>query len=283
MKKMLGLIGLLWLAGFFHYIGPVCASQTVSGDQAPTRLILAGSGSNLHLTRILAHRFMQTHPGVLIEIPESIGSRGAIKAIVDGAITLGLISRALKGEENDLGLTVMPYARTGIVLGVHPSVSESDITFEEIVDIYNGVKSRWKEGQEIIVLTREPGDSSIEVLEKIVPGFKEAYAQSWKNKRWTALFTDQEMEKTLIKVPYAIGFSDTVRGEGEISQIKALTLKGISPSPENLANGNYPFLKTLSFVYLKNKLPEEARSFLEFVRSDEAASVMRNAGCLPSE
>lgn len=196
---------------------------------------------------------------------------------------MGLVSRELKGEEKELGLTVTPYARTGVVFGVNAEVSESETTFEDIVAIYRGTKSSWKDGREIIVLTREPGDSSIELLAGTVPGFSEAYAESWKARRWTALFTDQAMEKALRKVPNAIGFADMGYARAEASGIKALSINGVSPTLESLSSGKYPFVKTLSFVYLGDGLPEEARLFIEYARSEEAANIMRDAGYLPAE
>ena len=189
----------------------------------------------------------------------------------------------MKEEEKKLGLTVTQYARTGVVFGAHPEVSESGITFEDIVDIYKGTKSSWKDGREIIVLTREPGDSSIELLARTVPGFAEAYAESWRARRWTALFTDQEMEKALRKVPNAIGLVDLGFTRPEASGIKALSINGAPATLESLSSGEYPFVKTLAFVYLGDGLPEEARLFIEYARSEEAANMMRDAGYLPAE
>lgn len=281
MKKVLCVLGVLCIVGFLSR--PYAAAQAVVEKPAAVKLVFAGSGGNLLLTRALADGFMREHPDILIEVPESIGSRGGIRVAAEGAVVVGLVSRELKGEEKELGLTVTPYARTGVVFGAHSEVSESGITFEDIVDIYKGTKSSWKDGREIIVLTREPGDSSIELLARTVPGFSEAYAESWKARRWTALFTDQEMEKTLRKVPNAIGLADMGYARAEASGIKALSINGAPATLESLSSGEYPFVKTLSFVYLGDRLPEEARLFIEYAQSEEAVNMMRDAGYLPAE
>src|SRR2546430_1825556 len=73
----------------------------------------------------------------------------------------GLLRGPWKDEEQKLGLTVLPYARTVIVIGVHPTVADDGITSEDLVRIYKKTKTSWQDGHEIVVLTREPGDNTI--------------------------------------------------------------------------------------------------------------------------
>lgn len=105
-----------------------------------TTLVFAGSGANLPIVRILARTFQRLHPEITVDVPASIGSAGGIRAAAGGAIALGLISRELKDKEKGKGLTVLNYARTPLILGVHPSVAEDNITHEELLDIYRGKK-----------------------------------------------------------------------------------------------------------------------------------------------
>lgn len=120
-------------------------------------LVFAGSGGNLAIVGLLAEEFQKNHSQIAIDVPDSIGSSAGIKAAADQAISVGLTSRALKDKEKKLGLRVVPYARTALVIGVHPSVVDDGITSKELIQIYQGTKSRWQDDQEIIVLTREPG------------------------------------------------------------------------------------------------------------------------------
>jgi phosphate transport system substrate-binding protein len=206
---------------------------------------------------------------------------GGINAARDGNISVGLISRPLREKEKGWGLTVVPYARTAVVIGAHQTVVDEGITYEELVQIYKGTKSKWADGREIIVLTRELGDSSIEVLEREVPGFKETYAETQKAKRWVVLFTDQEMNRMLAKTPYAIGLSDMGAIIAERLPIKTLKVNGVSPTPENILNVKYSLVKALSFVFPKDKLPAEAKAFIDFVQSREGEKILRTHGYLP--
>lgn len=257
---------------------PVWASQAPSGSQ-----VFAGSGSNLAITRLLADAFTRVRPEIKIEIPASIGSIGGIRAAADGAIAVGLTSRPLLEHEKGWGLTVVPYARTAVVIAAHPSVADDGISFEDLVQIYKGTRSHWKDGREIIVLTREPRDSSIGVLERAIPGFKEAYTESQRARRWFTFYTDQEMSRALARTPYAIGVSEFGAITVERLPIKALKVNGVFPTPESVAGGRYPLVKTLAFVFRKETLPTEARAFLDFVRSKEGKRILKSNGLLPVE
>jgi len=258
----------------------VLADAATAGQPSAAPPVIAGSGTNLPITRLLVEAFGRLRPGIKIEVPASIGSLGGIRAAADGAIAVGLISRPLKAEEEGLGLTVLPYARTAIVIGAHPTVADDGITFDELVQIYKGAKTRWKDGREIIVLSREPGDSSIEVLAREVPGFAEVYAESQRAGRWLTLFTDQEMLAALAKTPYAIGLADLGAMTSGRLPIRALKVNGVPPAPDTVLEGRYPLVKTLAFVYRSDRLPADAGAFLEFARSREAEKILKANGYL---
>jgi phosphate transport system substrate-binding protein len=263
-------------------LAPLLSPAVGWGEKAPqTTFIMAGSGTNLPIIRILAQAFTKKHPNISIEVPASIGSTSGIRAAAEDAIAIGLVSRELEEKEKGLGLTILNFAKTPMIIAVHPSVAEENITDVEIIDIYRGTKCSWKTGREIIVLTREPGESNIEVMEKRVPGFREVYAESQRAKRWTTLHRDRVMNETLAKTPHAIGFSDLGQLTIEGHKIKPLKVNGVAPTLKNVQEGKYPLVKPLIFVFHQEKLPPAAREFLAFVRSQEGKKIMRTNGYLP--
>jgi phosphate transport system substrate-binding protein len=254
-----------------------------AAESHPSALLFAGSGSNLAVTRLLVDAFRQIHPGIAIEVPGSIGSTGGIRAVADGAIAVALISRPLREPERALGLTVVPYARTAVVVGAHPTVPARGLTFEDLVQIYRGLQTRWDDGREIVVLTRESGDSSLEVLEHGVPNFLAASNASRQAGRWRTLYTDQEMAHTLTQTPYAIGMSDLGTITAERRPIKVLDLNGIAPTSDNVRTGRYPLAKTLAFAFQRDRLAPGARMFIDFVHGPGGAKVLRANGYLPED
>ncbi len=254
-----------------------------AGESPTGALVFAGSGTNLPITKRLAEAFMRAHPEITVRVPQSLGSTGGIQAAAAGAVALGLISRVLKEREKGFGLTVVPYARTAVVIGVHATVAEDSLTSQDLVQIYQGTKTRWRDGREIVVLTREPGDSSLEALEQKIPGFQEAYAESQRAKRWVTLFTDQEMHRALANARSGIGLLDMGAIITERLPIKPLKLDGVAPTPENVRSGAYPLAKTLAFVFRSGELPPGARAFIDFVRSNDGTRILTRSGYLPAE
>jgi len=49
---------------------------------------------------------------------------------------------------------------------------DQGLTAEDVLSTYRRTRTRWRDGREIVVLTRPPGDSSLDVLNREVPGFK---------------------------------------------------------------------------------------------------------------
>jgi phosphate transport system substrate-binding protein len=280
MKRIIQIIPLLSVV-IICSLNSIVWSKTTQPTPEPLKLIAAGSGVNLGITRLLAEAYGKKHPQITIEVPGSIGTNGAIKGTAEGAITFGLISRPLKQEELAQGLMAKPYARVPIVVAAHPGVKDEGLTFQELVEIYKGTKTRWQDGNQIIVQTREKYDSGFLVLQNKIPGFKEAYAESYQAKRWTIYYTDQEANQAIAKTPYAIGVSDLGMIKTELLKIKVLKINGIRPSPENLQSGSYPLDRELSFIYREKGLPKEAKSFLDFVRSEAGRKILKSNGYLP--
>jgi phosphate transport system substrate-binding protein len=219
----------------------------------------------------------------VIDVPASLGSIGGIRAAAEGAVSLGLISRPLRKSEEDLGLTVVPYARTALVIGVNAEVPVEKITSGELLDIYAGKKTLWQNGREIIVFLRDSGDCSTDLLKAAIPGFAEVYDESQRDKRWIALYTDKDMNKMIVNIPSSIGFSDTGSIVTEDLPIKILAFNGIFPSPENILRGKYPLVKTLSFVFVESKLSSASKAFIAFTRSREGKGILSNHGYFPAD
>ena len=273
----------LFFAVFLCAVAASGWSQESRQQTGQMNLTVAGSGVNLAITRLLAEAFMQEQPQVVFTVPGSIGTQGAIAATVDGAIHLGLISRPLKDEEKSLGIVAKPYARVAMVIGAHPAVQDIGITSEELIAILKGVKTRWHDGNEIIVQIREKFDSGMQILGKAIPGFNEAYWESLEAKRWSVSFTDQDANQALSTTPYAIGVTDFGMVVTERLNIKVLAFNGVLPTRDTLENGSYPLARQLAFIYRQGKLSEEAAAFLKFVASDAGRKILQAYNYVPME
>lgn len=256
-------------------------SGLLSEKASAESILLAGSGTNLPSIRLLVKAFERLHPEIHFAEPTNIGSDGAVRAVADGAISIGLVSRALIGNEKNLGLAVVPYSRTAVAIGVNPSVKDEEITYGELNSIYRGDKTTWKDGNKIIVLNREPGESSILLLEENVPGFREVYRDSIKNNRWSIILKDEGMNRKIEALPYSIGLTDMGAVTTQKLKIKLLKLNGVYPSAKTVINNTYPLYKTLAFVYRPERLTPGMKAYMAYVCSTDGKNILQNNGYVP--
>jgi len=240
-------------------------------------LTIAGSGSNLPITQKLIDGYAKK-TGIKLKMAKSIGTEGAVKALQANQLDIGLISRPLIESEKQAGLIQKRYARIAIVLGVNSQVPDETITSEDLVKIYNGTKNTWKNGELIIVLSREEGDSSTKVLEDKIPYFKEAFNESIKIKRWAIHYSDIEEANAIANTNYSLGITNLSTALS--LNIKPLNINGIPPTLDNIKNEKYPFYKDLYFAY-NEPFSDQGKKFLDFVFSPEGQNIMSKNNCIP--
>ena len=269
---------------------PALGSTSITGvfgereiDAARSKTLrLAGSGSNLPLTRELAEAFMRRSPDRRVIVFESVGSTGGIRAASDGAVDLGLVSRPLRAAEDPLGLVVIPYARVAVAAVTNLDVSDRELSRKRLIEIYAGKQRRWSDGESIIVLQRERGDSSHAAVDRALPEFAAVNDAAYREQRWRVLYNDRAMYEALVSTPGSIGLLDVGATQTQALALRVLKLDGVAPSETNLRSGSYPFAKVLAFV--SGAQPEGiAREFVDFTHSSNGQALIRQRGYVPLE
>ncbi|MBI4699832.1 MAG: substrate-binding domain-containing protein [Deltaproteobacteria bacterium] len=262
------------------------ATARAPSPPGPTRargggpLRLAGSGSNVALTRLLVGAYQARSPRPSIVVHRSIGSGGAVRAVRDGVVDLGLVSRPLQEAERQLGLIVIPYARVAVIVAAHPSVAQEGLSRAELLAIFRGEQREWPDGSRLVLLLREAGDSGNLALEGWLPELVAARREAERRGLGRILYSDAEMQAALTNTEGAIGLFDLGALVSQNLAIKALALDGHKPSADNLGSGAYPVFKDLAFVAARR--PEgPVAGLLRFVFSAEGEQTIRAAGYLP--
>ncbi|MFO7567647.1 MAG: substrate-binding domain-containing protein [Enhygromyxa sp.] len=267
------------------YLDPEQGSST---DPQPTPkpsslLRMAGSGSNLPLTRALADAFLAKRPWLRVRVHDSIGSGGGIRATHDRVVELGLTSRPLSPDERALDLTVIPYARVAVVVAANPTVPVRGISHEELLALYDARQRFWSDGSEVVVYLREPGDSGHLAAHAAIPGFAEVDRRALESRRWSVLFHDRAMQEALISTPGAIGLFDQGLATIQKLPLALLEYDGQRPSEDSVRAGSYPILKDLAFVLPTDDHDPLAYEFIAFVFSPEGQKLIRESGYVPLE
>lgn len=245
----------------------------------PAGLIVAGSGTNLALVRRMARLYQEQHPGVRLVVPESIGTGGAVRALLDRAIDVGLASRDLRAEERASGLVATPLARTRLTLAAHPQVPFHHLGIGELREIYLGQRTAWPDGTPMVPLLREPEDSGWPVLRAWLPSVEQAMAAAARARRWKTCYTDREALEALLSLPGALGFVDegTLRLEQQPLRLIEVRAAGAEAAPPARSAAG---LKPLSFVTAGPPRGEAAR-FIAFARSPAVAALLAEGAYLP--
>ena len=261
-------------------VQPPVSPTTETRPQDPLLLRLAGSGSNLPVTRALADAFEAAHAGSHVVVHASIGSTGGVRATADGAVDVGLVSRGLKDSEKDLGLRVVPYAHVAVVFAANRSVRSPGLSSAEVLDLYAGRHARWPGEIPVVVLQREEGDSSHLVAASAIEGFGDIDSEALDTQRWRVLYRDSAMLEALLSTSGSIGLIDLGAARSEDLDLRILSLDGVQPTEANVLDGSYPMDKQLAFV-VDDSLGELGREFIEFVFSPAGQEIIRNTGYIP--
>lgn len=257
--------------------GPAPMSDHDPPERPHDLLDLAGSGSNLPITRALtaaSPESLARHPVV----HDSIGSGGGIRALLDGAVDLALVSRPLAPTERELGLVEIPYARVPVIVAVNALVPDIELEPHELSAIYAGERTTWSDGTEIVVLMRERGDSSHRAVSAALPGFGEISLRAWDEDRFRVLYHDDDMREAIGATPGAVGLF----GQGAIpagEPIRGLRISGVEPSPQSVRAGRYPYAKDLLFV--SRGAPQGAAArFVAFSHSEQGRAAIERMGAI---
>jgi phosphate transport system substrate-binding protein len=180
---------------------PLCSSAESGGKE----YLLGGSGTNIPLTQLLVKEFGKSHPEHALKVLSSISSAGGIKAAHKDRIQLGLSGRPFKDIERTWNLKYPPYAKTPLVLGVYPSVPDESVSTDEVLAIYAGKKTKWKDGSGIVVVLREEGDNGADILANALSGFKPILENAWRSGIWRTEYKDEDCNKTIERIKGAFG------------------------------------------------------------------------------
>ena len=234
-----------------------------------------GSTSMEKVIGALGEQFMKDNDGISFTYNPT-GSGSGIKAVQEGRCDIGLSSRALKAEEKEAGLKETVLAYDGISIIVNPENPVSDLTLEQIADIYTGKITNWSEvgGNDaaIVLIGREAGSGTRDGFESIT-GTKDAcqYRQE--------LTSTGDVITTVSQNPDAIGYASLAALK---DTVKALTVGGVAPSEDTVKDGSYVIQRPFVLVTKTGaKLSENAQKFFDFALSAEAAQYITSAGAVP--
>jgi phosphate transport system substrate-binding protein len=243
-------------------------------------LRVSGTGTALGAIRQLAAAYEQAHPGQVIRLLPSVGSSGAIKAVAEDALDIGLSGRPLHPEEQARGLVSLTYARTPFVFAVGPGVPVTSVTPSELARIYRGETATWPGGGRIRLVLRPRSDVDTSFVRAISPELDAAVELAMSREGMVIAATNQDCNETLARTPGSIGPSSLTQLLTETLAVRPLAWNGVPPTLQNLASGAYPLAKPLLLV-IRPSPTAAVRGFIAYMNTPEAKRILERTGNLP--
>ena len=119
-------------------------AYTASGLKG--KVVVAGSSSVTPVMEKLKEAYAAVNPDVEIEVQQSDSTTGMTSAI-EGVCDIGMASRDLKDSELEAGLTPTVIAMDGIAVVVNNESPVTELTSENVKDIFTGEITDWADVQ----------------------------------------------------------------------------------------------------------------------------------------
>ena len=115
-----------------------------TSNNASGKLVIAGSSSVTPVMEKLVEAYGKVNANVEIEVQESDSSTG-MQSTIDGLCDIGMASRELKDSETEAGLVATEIAKDGIAVIVNNESGITDLTSDQVKQIYIGEILTWDE------------------------------------------------------------------------------------------------------------------------------------------
>ncbi|HSV26507.1 MAG TPA: phosphate ABC transporter substrate-binding protein [Sedimentisphaerales bacterium] len=267
------------LVTFMFVVAVLAASPAAAAEKM---LQISGSTTVGPLVDAFAEVFLNRYPGLRISVKKT-GSGDGVAALVDGRTDIAMTSRFLRPAEFQKAVEngVMPVAHIiamdGVCIAVHPSNPVTNLTLEQIKDIYQGKITNWKEvggvDMPIVMISRDTSSGTFEVFHEIVMK-KEDLARNVEY-----VNANPQAHARISTTPGAIGYV----GLGFIDdKVKALRVNGVMPDKRTIAAGAYPIARPLYLFTNGYPTPGSmAHRFCTFYLTPEGQDIIIAKGFIP--
>lgn len=248
----------------------------LSGCSTDSNINMGGSSSVHPLADVIKNDYCAEYPGKTISY-DGPGSSKGIEGIKTGIYQFGFLSRNVKDSEVDENMVVKNIAYDGIAIIVNLDNPVSELSMQQIKDIYEGKITNWKEvggNDEVIsLIARDNASGTRSAFDEIV---------GIENVTQSALLYDsngavsQAVQQNKSSIGY-ISFDTYLRNS---SLVKAINVDGFAPNEENVANNNYQLYRPFVMVYYPDKLSTNSKEFLSWLEQNEDRLV-QEAGFIP--
>lgn len=238
-----------------------------------------GSGSALDMMKPMIAAYQKSSKNVRIIMEKPLGSSGAVKALMAGALDLVLSSKPLKPEEVAKGVQQQVYGTTPLVFITEKNIRKSNVTTKELEEIYAGKFTTWPNGESVRLILRPSEDVDSKIIATLSPEMAHAINNARTRPGMLVAVTDPESYAAVSKTAGALGATGMTSIITEKLAVTSLVLNGVIASPQTLANGSYPLAKEISIVTTQKTSPG-VNKLISFMLSPQGRAIAAKTGVL---
>ncbi len=257
------------------------ATLACLGSVRAEELVIPGSGNLEYVLGELAKAFNAQQGQHRVSVPPSSGTAGALRDVESGAAVLGRVGRPLKDAERSRGLHFIPIGRDAVVFVAGASVSARTISRAQVLEVYSGKVTDWRElGAKpgtIRAIGRETTDASRMAIDREIKAFATlAFDDSVK-----LVHLDPQLLELLDRFGNSLGFLNRSALFAAKTKVTPLALDGVDGDPQTLLDGRYPMWLEFGLVHKDASLSGASKAFVAFVQSPSGERILRQHHVLP--
>jgi phosphate transport system substrate-binding protein len=269
MKKLLPIV-LMALLVAVAVFGAGCTSSTNNTTSGGAKLQLAGSTTVQPHAEVLAKAFQANNSGVQVYV-QGGGSSAGVTAVGTGTADIGMSSANLSQSQLSQypNLKAVPIAVDGIAIIVNPQNNVNNLTLNQTRDIFTGNITNWNQvggsDAKINVVNREEGSGTRDGIQKVV-----LKGGNFSSEGITQSSTGA-VRSYVAGDPNAVGYISFAEVD---NSVKALSINGVAPTYDSIANGAYPIQRYLLFV-TNGDATGNAKAFIDFTLSPAGQAILK--------
>jgi phosphate transport system substrate-binding protein len=261
-------------------LGLLMLCFTAGASLAAESIVIKGSTTVLPVAQGTLEAYMKANPGVQISLSGG-GSGEGIKALIDKTTDIATSSREIKTKEIELSKAkgINPVAHVvaydAIIPVVHPKNKVTNLSIDQLSQIYQGKITNWKEvggdDLKIVVISRDSSSGTFESWDHFI--MKKAKVTP----RAQMLASNGALVTAVAKNRYAIAYV----GIGYINKsLKPLQVNGIKATIAAAMSKEYPLSREL-YMYTNGEPRGQMAKYISFVKSAEGQKIVVKEGFVP--
>ncbi len=251
-----------------------------------------GSDTIVNLALAWAEKYQNEHPEVRISVTGG-GSGTGIAALINKTVDIANASRQIspaevaEAKKNGVDPVEHVIARDAIAVIVNPENPVSQLTLQQISDIYSGKINNWSQvggdNRPIVRLSRETNSGTHVYFLETVVRLGDSKSKTLFSMDTLLLPSSEGIVEELRQNPNAIGYDGLGYVPKDLKKIAIAQKQGgayVLPSVSTVNDKTYPIARDL-YMYTNGQPTGAVKQYLDWIVSPEAQKIVADLGFVP--